>query len=689
MTRDPYKYFRVEGRDLAEQLGQGVLDMEKCPPSAELVQRMLRVAHTLKGAARVVKQVEIADLAHNMEDILAPLRDQGDAKAPHKADDLLTLVDEINRRLANLGEEKCPQAAPSKRDEAEYTLGLSRVDAAEMDALLDAISEATIQVASMQRLKELSGRARHLVDLLAKRLAIGTSTTSESRPKGGSFGSDTIGVTDELRSVICGLETGLTTNLDQLDRETHQLRDTAERLRLVPARALFTPLERVARDAAQTIGKRVVLETHGGDVRLESHVLAVVQVAFIQLIRNAVAHGIEVETERAARNKPAEGRVWLDVVRLGNRVRFVCKDDGRGVDIDAVRRLAETRGLLSSEEEKHGPAELIQLLLRGGLTTSGAVSQVSGRGIGLDVVREAAERLQGELSVRTEAHLGTTVELDVPVSISSLDALIVTASSTVAAIPLDGVCHTLLLDSTNLARTPEGETIVYDGNVVPFIPLERALNSRLKRAKVTPARTVVVIGHGEQLAGIGVDRIVGASNIVVRPLPALAPAEPVIAGAFFDSDGVPQVVVAPEALIRLAQQHGESRSLAEMPASLPILVIDDSLTTRMLEQSILESAGYDVDLAVSAEEALEKAARRRYGVFLVDIEMPGMDGFAFVECTRLDPVLRQVPAVLVSSRSSPEDRQHGQNVGALDFITKGEFDQRHFLKTIERALGGS
>ena len=112
-------------------------------------------------------------------------------------------------------------------------------------------------------------------------------------------------------------------------------------------------------------------------------------------------------------------------------------------------------------------------------------------------------------------------------------------------------------------------------------------------------------------------------------------------------------------------------------------------TTRMLEQSILESAGYDVDLAVSAEEALEKAARRRYGIFLVDIEMPGMDGFAFVERTRLDPVLRQVPAVLVSSRSSPEDRQHGHNVGALDFITKGEFDQRHFLKTIERALGGS
>jgi two-component system chemotaxis sensor kinase CheA len=689
MTRDPYKYFRVEARDLVEQLGKGVLDMEKGPPSAELLQRMLRVAHTLKGAARVVKQIEIADLAHKMEDILAPLRDQGDAKVPHKADDLLTLADEINRRLANLGEEKATQAAPSQRDEAEFTLLLPRIDAAEMDALLDGISETAIQVGSMQHLTELSGRAHHLVDLLAEKLAVCLSTSSELRPKGVSIGSDAIGVAEELRSVICGLESGLNTNLDQLDRETHQLRDTAERLRLVPAHALFATLERVARDAAQTIGICVALETHGGDVRLESHVLAVVQVALIQLIRNAVAHGIELETERTARNKPAEGRVRLDVVRLGNRVRFICKDDGHGVDIDAVRRLAKAKGLLSSEAEQHGPAELIQLLLRGGLTTSGAVSQVSGRGIGLDVVREAAERLHGELSVRTEAHLGTTVELDVPVSISSLDALIVTVSNTVAAIPLDGVRYTLLLDSTNLARTPAGETMVYDGNVIPYVPLGRPLNSRLKRANAMPARTVVVIGHGEQLAGIGVDRIVGSSNIVVRPLPALAPAELFIAGAFFDSDGMPQVVVAPEALIRLAQQHGEARPLAEMPARLPILVVDDSLTTRMLEQSILESAGYDVDLAVSAEEALEKAARRRYGIFLVDIEMPGMDGFAFVERTRLDPVLRQVPAVLVSSRSSSEDRQHGHNVGALDFITKGEFDQRHFLKTIERALGGS
>jgi len=669
MMRDPYKYFRIEARELVEQLGKGVLDMEKSAPKAELVQRLLRVAHTLKGAARVVKQVAIADLAHRAEDILAPFRDPGTATVFSNADDILRLIDEINAKLAKLAENEPGHGAAFEREQTEESLLSARLDMAEMDALLNGIAQASVQIRSLQHCTQLAGRAHQLVDRLA-----GIHTTAGS-------------ITEELRAVVSGLEGGLSTGLEQLEREAHQLRETAERLRLVPVRACFPSLERVARDVAQTVGNRVTLETRGGDVRLDSQVLGVVQAALVQLIRNAVAHGIEPEAERTAQNKTTDGHVLVDVLRRGNRVRFVCQDDGRGVDLEAIRTLVKSKGLPVAEVEKYGSTELIQLLLRGGLTTAETVSQVSGRGIGLDVVREAAERLHGEVSVRTDVHRGTTVELDVPVSISSLEALIVEAAKTVAAIPLDGVRHTLRVKAQDIVLTPEGQTIVHEGKVIPFVPLARPLDSRPQRSDARAAWTVVVIADGAIFAGIGVDRVIGTANIVLRPLPALAPADPVIAGAFFDAAGAPQIVIAPEVLVQRAAHLDKHSAPAELIARLPILVVDDSLTTRMLEQSILESAGYEVDLVVSAEEALERAAHRRYGVYLVDIEMPGMDGYAFVERTRLDPELSQVPAILVSSRDSAEDRQRGQDVGALAFITKGKFDQTEFLNTIKRAMG--
>jgi two-component system chemotaxis sensor kinase CheA len=686
-TQDPYRYFRVEARELVEQLGTGAMELEKGPPPADLVPRLLRLAHTLKGAARIVKQPEISELAHSIEDELAPLKGET-RQAPHeRVDKVLGLLDAITQRVVGLGPAPGEgETARSPHAPPEETFHTVRADVAEVDALLSGISEASVQLGAVRRNLDVVEKARNFADLLAAQMAAGRPH-EVSGTVGVPFSERTKSLADDLRSVIAGLGRSLASGLDRTEREIRQVHEAAEHLRLLPASSLFSSLERTARDTARSTGKQAEFALKGGDVRLEAHVLGGVQRALIQLVRNAVAHGVEFEGTRTALGKPPTGHVLVTVVRRGGRAVFSCTDDGGGVDIEAVCRVAQAKGLSRAEVERLGPDGLLQILLRGGLTTTGVVTETSGRGIGLDIVRETVARLGGSTSVRTKAGQGTTVEFVLPVSVSSLDALFVAASGVTAAIPLDSVKGALRVTAADIARTPRGESVLYDGTVVPFLPLARSL--RRENRSLRPGRTwsAIVVSGDAGLAAFGVDRVVGTGNVVLRPLSELAPVDSLVAGASLDPEGQPQIVLDPVELVGAALREEPLPPAGEAAPRAPVLVVDDSLTTRMLEQSILESAGYEVDCAVSGEEALEKARRRRYSLFLVDIEMPGIDGYDLLERLRADPVLSGIPAILVSSRSSQEDRRRGMELGARAFVAKGEFDQAALMATI-RSLAG-
>ncbi|HVZ72777.1 MAG TPA: response regulator [Polyangia bacterium] len=685
MAKDPYEYFRVEAREILDELGRGVLQIEK-GATPQVAAALLRLAHTLKGAARVVRHKAIAEQAHAIEEALAPLREPGAVVARPRIDQVLALVDAISAEVSGLGASKdavtAPEPQPRAADDGLRTI---RAAVAELDALLDGVGEASVHLRSLRRTASAAEQARRLADLLAEH--VGPARGGEGHAAAAAPQTKARSLLDELRRTVSGLERSLTVAVEQADRELSEVRDAAERLRLVPVDALFTALERVTRDSAQAIGKDASFTASGGDVKLEGHVLGIVQGAVIQLVRNAVAHGIESPTERARVGKPPTGRVELEVARRGSRVTFSCRDDGRGIDFDAVRRVAEARGLLAPGSGPRTADELLRLLLKGGLTTAGAVTHVSGRGIGLDVVREAAARLGGDVTVETVPGRGTTLTLVVPLSLSALDALLVEAGEVSAVIPLDAVRRTLRLDEGDVTRSSEGDSIVYEGKLIPFAPLARALSLRASPPRLAGPMTAVVIGGAADLAAVGVSRLRGVANVVVRPLPSLAPAAPLVAGAALDADGTPQLVLDPAGMIAEARRGGVSLAPQAPPTAAAVLVIDDSLTTRMMEQSILESAGYEVDLATSAEEGLEKARQRRYQLFLVDVEMPGMDGFSFVQRTRADPDLRGVPAILVTSRNAPEDRRRGVEAGASDYIVKGDFDQKQLLATIRRLVG--
>jgi two-component system, chemotaxis family, sensor kinase CheA len=654
VSQDIYKYFRVEARELLENLGKGVLELEAGQPRAGLVPELLRLAHTLKGAARVVKQTEIAELAHAAEDILAPLREQPASLTSVQASEMLRLIDAMAARVNALA----PPPQPNAKAVSEETLQLSRVDIGEMESLEGRVSELGVQVAALRPALESLERVRRVTDAT------------------------------ELRSAVAGLERTLTSAVEQVQREMGQVREATDRLRLVPANAAFGQLERVARDTALAAERRIRFETRGGSVRLEAHVFGLVLPALVQLVRNAVAHGIEPENERAAAGKPREGGVALEVSRRGSHVSFVCRDDGRGVDLEAVRRLAQKKGLVSGDAAGQGAEKLFGMLLRGGLSTSHSVTEIAGRGVGLDIVRDAAARLGGDVAVCSEPNIGTTVELVVPVSSCIVEALIVEASGARAAIPLDSVQGVVQLDLAGRAGGTDHSMIIFRDRATPVVALARILHTDIPGAR-SGIRCAPVVWAGDGLAAVGVDRLVGLANVLVRPLPALVPPNPVVAGAFLDAEGNPQLVLDPEGLVAAAGMAGHMAAPAESVLPAPILVVDDSLTTRMLEQSILESAGYEVDIAVSGEDALEKARQRRYGLFLVDVEMPGMDGFTFIERTRADAAIEDVPTILVTSRGSMEDRARGQAAGAAAHIVKSEFDQGELLASIQRLMEAS
>lgn len=687
MAPDQYKYFRIEARDLLEGLNQATLELERNGNRKEVMARLLRLAHTLKGASRVVKQPEIAELAHTIEEAFAPYRDGQGAIPKECANQVLGLLDTIAAKVASLDTPSPEPGKETPRPAGEEIFETVRVEVGEMDSLLEGVSEAFVQLRTVRRELESLDAAGQLAGSVLE----GVSLQLEAESNGSRRmvnGSEVRATAEDLRTHLKRLGRNLATGIDQVETEFAQVRDAANRLRLLPAATVFPSLERAVRDAAHSLQKEVVFECFGGANRLDAHVLLALRDALLHVVRNAVAHGIEHRQDRLAAKKAVPGRVEVSVEQRGTRVAFLCRDDGRGIDLEAVRRVAIHKGFVAaSDANSLGLEEAVKIIMKGGVTTTRTVDEVSGRGIGLDVLRETVAQLKGDVSVHSEAGKGTTLEISVPVSLSLLPALEVVAGGIIAALPLDAVRQTLRIADRDIARSAESDSIVYEGKVVPFLSLPRAVRKKDTHDQKRRFWSAIVLEGRSGVAAVGVDRLLGTANVIVRPLPPLAVADVVVAGACLNEGGDPQLVLDPQGLVATASLG--RAPLGEMtPAKRPVvLIIDDSLTTRMLEQSILESAGYEVEVATSGEEALEKARAKQYGLFLVDVEMPGMDGFEFVSRTQADARLSAIPSILVTSRSAVEDRRRGEQAGARAYIVKGEFDQGYLLRMTRELMG--
>ncbi len=679
-------YFREEAGEIVEGLTRDLLALEKNPSDMATLTRCLRLAHTLKGAARVVRQTRIGEMSHTIEDALAPFRDGEDPITSDYVSDLLRILERMREEIALLGAtrregggEPGGATSPTIDDRLETV----RVDIADMDDLLEGLSEASIQLGPLNTGFASLQNAQRIAVLLREELEQGHG------PKERGAGARLQATLAEIAQTLVHAERDIGAALGRIERELGEVQSRAATLRLLPVGAILGTLELATRDTAETLGKDVSFSAKGGDVRLEGHVLSAVRDALLHVVRNAVDHGIESFEERALLGKPEVGRIHLDIERRGRKVAFRCADDGRGIDVAAVRKAAQRRGLVSDTDALDEQATLA-LVFRSGLTTATEVTEISGRGVGLDVVREVAERLRGTVRLESKVGVGSLIEIEVPVSLSSIPVLSVVFGGSTALVPLDAVRGTRRVTMSERLQAPDGERILFGDRAVPFTPLAAVLSPE-NESHLSQACSAVIVQSGDTWIALGVDRLLGTMDVVLRPLPPGAGAPLAVAGAAFDAQGDPLLVLDPAQLSRVTTRKDPTASPARRmpPARLPILVIDDSLTTRMLEQSILESAGYEVDLSASAEEGLRKAKSRKYGLFIVDVEMPGMNGFEFTATTRADPALREVPVIIVTSLAQTTDRDKGRDAGASAYIVKGEFDQKHFVRKVAELLGAT
>ena len=460
------------------------------------------------------------------------------------------------------------------------------------------------------------------------------------------------------------------------------LREDLRALRMVPAALVLEPLRRAVRDVAGRLGKDVDLVLEGGDVRIDRRIVDELRDPLLHLVRNAVDHGLETPEARRAAGKDPCGRVRVSVEPRGSRVGIVVEDDGAGVDVAAVRASAVRRGVLTEEAAARLPeAEAARLVFHAGLSTSRTVSEVSGRGVGLDVVQETVRRLQGLVDLAYTPGRGTRFDLELPLTVAATAAILFRVGREVAALPADAVERVLLLSGSDVG-TVAGRPMVKVGDTqIPFTSLARLLGMPGGELR-TKGQPALVLLQAAQRIAVAVDEIVGQQDVVVNALGSRVARVPHLAGASVLDDGRVVGVLATADLFRRTQP-AVARAAAVRPR---IVVADDSLTTRSAVKALLEIAGFTVLPAADGEEAF--ALIRDGGCQLVvsDIQMPVLDGFGLARRIKADPRLRDIPVVLVTSLETAEDRAAGLEAGADGYLVKREVEHGKLLELVRQLL---
>jgi chemotaxis protein histidine kinase CheA/CheY-like chemotaxis protein len=460
-------------------------------------------------------------------------------------------------------------------------------------------------------------------------------------------------------------------------------------LAMVPVRRVVAGLPRVVRDIAAASGKDVRLELVGEEVELDKKVLDGVSDALKHLVVNAVDHGCEPPEQRVAAGKPPQATDTVAARAAGGTVVLEVSDDGAGIDDDALRREAVARGVLAPDAELAGAA-LWQLLFLPAFSTAREVTETSGRGVGLDVVRAAVEALGGTVDLRSQLGAGTTFTLTLPVTLGVLRCLIARVGQERYALPVPGVVESLSLKDADVHVLAGNPVVVRHGATLPLLDLGAALDVPAEREP----KAAVVVRHAERQVAWAVDQLEGELELVVKDLGPFLGRLPLVTGATIDGDGSVVFLVdlrelaadssAPASTLPVTATEAPREPGARKPR---VLVVEDSVGVRELERVILEGAGYDV---VTAVDGLDGAARLKgdpADLVVSDVEMPGMDGFTLTRTIRRTRGWEQVPVVIMTSRGSEDDQRAGLDAGASAYLLKTEFDQNQLVETVRRLIG--
>ncbi|CAN5899553.1 N/A [soil metagenome] len=712
------------------QLNEDLLALERAPDDAERLRSVFRVMHTLKGASRAAGLPRVEELCHALENELSRVRDGGEQLLPAQITVLFEAADALGKTRDELrdgqpapdallttvlhharGRNASPPSRPVAIDAAVANVPPvvpepavvavipppTSMPAPAFAAAKDAASRADdggrdshvrVSIHHVESIAGAAGEIAGLVGVLFDRADELSAIRARHRTERRTRGDDA--KTNELDRELTRMLRRAGDDARTLASVSERLGTSARSLRQRPFSELTETLPRVARDVSRDVGKQVRVTIVGREIEADRVVLEALREPLLHLVRNAIDHGLEAPTQRVAAGKSAEGELRIEGALRGDRLVVTVADDGGGLDLVSVARGLERRGRPVPAD----PEMLARTIFDDGFTTRDAATTLSGRGVGLAIVRNAAERMGGTASVRSVVGKGTEITIDVPVSIATMRVVLVQVGHVVVAVPSAFVARVARVDPRKIVRVDGRPTLVSGAQPIPVTTAAALLGPPFKEAPDVPMLQLVVLeSAGRQIAMV-VDDLHDERELVLRPLEhAGAPAAEVTVGTALLGTG--EVALVLNVPVLLAQAAGDNAhrsgplAISETAERAPsrILVVDDSITSRTLEQSVLSAAGYDVVTAVDGAEAWRTIERQEFALVVSDVEMPHLDGFGLCARIRASAKTAGLPVILVTSLDEPAQRARGMEAGADAYITKSSFDQDTLLDTVRMLIG--
>lgn len=603
-----------------------------------------------------------------------------------------------------------PAPAPERRKtggaSAPATEDTIRVATNKLDSLMARSGELLVAGLKIdQRLHELEEISRTIEDLNREWLKT-KSTNSNVLHDGNETIKPLMRMIDLYQEKLRGLSVqvgdlkrGFNGDALHLSRVTNDLGEGVMKVRMLPVSTVFDAFPRMVRDLARDNQKEVELVTEGAETELDRRVLEEIKDPLMHLIRNAVDHGIEKPDVRAQAGKPAQGTITLKAFQKGNNIVIQVADDGGGIHRDRVKQSAVKNGIITPEQAAAlNDDETLALIFAPGLSTSAMITNTSGRGVGMDVVRRNVEALQGQVDVHTTVGVGTTIDLTLPLTLATTQELLVQVADQTFGIPISAVERIIRISPKDIASVSGRRAIVVDDEPVSLVPLSEVLEIQNVEQQVGAdgKMPVVILGSSRKRLVFLVDAVVGQQESVVKSLGRQLARVRNVAGATILGSG--KVIMTLNPMDLMKSTRGQQSRIANIAPDATatkgkkakqsaILVVDDSLSTRTLEKNILETAGYKVTVATDGVEAMSLlSSNGGYDCVVSDVLMPRMDGLQLTASLKKDPNLKRIPVVLVTSLDSQSDKERGLEVGADAYLIKSNFDQSNLLETVAQLV---
>ncbi|MCM2358339.1 MAG: response regulator [Geobacteraceae bacterium] len=734
--------FRVETKERLAAISAGLIELEQEgveEKRREIVEAVFREAHSLKGAARAVSMSGIESLCHAMESVFTILKQQQGAPSPALFDLLHRAIDFIDRRLLPVDAEPDPAGksrvrelvlslekavagapaappppSPAAREyppqEKASPADTVRISAGRLDSVLRQAEEmVTAKLAARQRAVELGEVSAALAVWEKEWKKVRPALRQARKARAAMAREDQAGPLGKLlefcewsHSTIKSLEgrvaqlaTAAAGDRHTLGGMVDTLLDDLKEALMLPCATVLAGLPRMARDLAREQGKEVELAVSGETVEIDRRVLEELKDPLIHLIRNSVDHGIEKPAARRLRNKAERGRITVTVSLLDSgRIEIVVGDDGGGMDPARLAEAAIRQGIVPPDGAgRLGEEELLELAFRSGLSTSPLITDISGRGLGLAIVREKVENLGGTVTLLSAPGSGTTFRMVLPLTLSTFRGVLVRAGDQTLVVPAAGVETVARIPGSALRTVENRETVELGGKAVSFARLADLLQiPRTGKGGDDGLIPLFVIGSGARRIAIGVDAILDEQEVLVKSLGPQLSRVRNIAGATVLGTGRIATILHPGDLLKsavkgagLPSAAAHSAERGEAPRK-SVLIVEDSITARTLLKNILESAGYRTSSAVDGIDALTQLKTEEIDLVVSDVDMPRLNGFELTARIRAARELAELPVVLVTSLDSREDRERGVEAGANAYIVKSSFDQSNLLEVVKRLI---